>query len=87
MNLTSFFRYALKEIESQLDTSIDAIPKDIDKRLYVSEYQNESNFDELTKKAIISGRGLPRSNKPSDEMKRETTEIGTDMATANNNPN
>lgn len=51
-------RFALKQIEQQLNTEIKAIPKLIDKRLYVSEYQQESELDEETKAMLASGKGL-----------------------------
>ena len=57
-------RYALKEIETQLCTEIKAIPKNIDKRLYVAEYQNENNLDKATKDALQAGKGLPLESEP-----------------------
>lgn len=51
--------YHLKVIENQLRTEIKAIPKDIDKRLYVSEYQNVSSLDEETRRALSMGLGIP----------------------------
>lgn len=54
-----FFRHNLKTIETQLGTEIKSIPKVIDKRLYVAEFQNENELDEETKNALMSGRGLP----------------------------
>lgn len=53
------FRYALKTVETELATEIKPIPKEIDKRLYVAEFQNENNLDAVTKDALFNGRGLP----------------------------
>lgn len=52
------FRYALKNIERELRTEIKPIPKEIDKRLYVAEFQDEANMDEETKTALYHGRVL-----------------------------
>ena len=38
-------RYALHKIEQELGTEIKPIPKVIDPRLYVAEYQQEGSFD------------------------------------------
>ena len=51
--------YHLKAIENQLRTDIKAIPRDIDKRLYVSEYQKVSSLDEETRRALSNGLGIP----------------------------
>nr|CUU99187.1 hypothetical transcript [Hymenolepis microstoma] len=53
---------ALKAIETQLHTEIKAIPKDIDKRLYVSEYQTVSSLDEETRRALSMGLGIPEES-------------------------
>lgn len=50
-------RFALKNIETQLNTEIKAIPKHIDKRLYVAEYQNENELDARIKDALARGEG------------------------------
>ena len=55
--------YHLKAIENQLRTEIKAIPKDIDKRLYVSEYQNVSSLDEETRRALSNGLGIPEDTR------------------------
>jgi hypothetical protein len=39
-------RMALHKIEQELGTEIKPIPKIIDPRLYVAEYQTEENFNE-----------------------------------------
>lgn len=51
-------RYALKNIERELRTEIRPIPKEIDKRLYVAEFQDEANMDEATKAALYQGKLL-----------------------------
>lgn len=56
-------RYALKKIETELMTEIKPIPKEIDKRLYVAEYQTESALDPITREALFNGRGLPPPEK------------------------
>ncbi|VDM19476.1 unnamed protein product [Hydatigera taeniaeformis] len=59
INLVTFHdRYALKNIERELRTEIKPIPKEIDKRLYVAEFQDEANMDEETKTALYHGRVL-----------------------------
>ncbi|VDD81855.1 unnamed protein product [Mesocestoides corti] len=58
--------YHLKAIETQLRTEIKAIPKNIDKRLYVSEYQNLSTLDEETRRALSLGLGIPEESKERD---------------------
>nr|VZI46626.1 unnamed protein product [Spirometra erinaceieuropaei] len=59
INLVTFQdRYALKNIERELRTEIKPIPKEIDKRLYVAEYQNEANLDAATRDALYQGVGL-----------------------------
>lgn len=40
-------RYALHKIEGELGTEIKPIPKVIDPRLYVAEYQQEGSFDQM----------------------------------------
>lgn len=50
-------------METELVTEIKPIPKEIDKRLYVAEYQNENNLDPMTREALFNGRGLPSGNK------------------------
>lgn len=40
-------------------TEIKPIPKEIDKRLYVAEYQTESSLDPITREALFNGLGLP----------------------------
>ncbi|VEL31513.1 unnamed protein product, partial [Protopolystoma xenopodis] len=52
-------RHALKKIENELNTEIRPIPREIDKRLYVADSQNESDFDSVTKDSLIKGLGLP----------------------------
>ncbi|KAA3678081.1 ATP-dependent RNA helicase DDX6/DHH1 [Paragonimus westermani] len=60
INLVTFAdRYALKKVEMELNTEIKPIPKEIDKRLYVAEYQVESNLDPTTREALFNGLGLP----------------------------
>jgi len=54
-------RYALKTIEKELRTEIKPIPKEIDKRLYVAEYQTEQNLDAATKDALYNGFGLQQA--------------------------
>ncbi|KAM7539604.1 hypothetical protein Aperf_G00000044886 [Anoplocephala perfoliata] len=51
-------RYALKNIERELRTEIRPIPKEIDKRLYVAEFQDEAKMDEATKAALYQGKLL-----------------------------
>ncbi|KAL3319433.1 putative ATP-dependent RNA helicase ddx6 [Cichlidogyrus casuarinus] len=64
INLVTFDdRYALKEIENELKTEIKPIPKEIDRRLYVAEFQNESEMDETTKEALMNG-SLPKTDSP-----------------------
>ncbi|VDD76515.1 unnamed protein product [Mesocestoides corti] len=59
INLVTFQdRYALKNIERELRTEIKPIPKEIDKRLYVAEFQDEANMDDETKAALYHGRAL-----------------------------
>lgn len=55
--------YHLKAIESQLRTEIKPIPKAIDKRLYVAEYQIESALDDATRRALTMGLGIPEESK------------------------
>lgn len=55
--------YHLKAIETQLRTEIKAIPKNIDKRLYVSDYQNLSTMDDQTRMSLSMGLGLPEEPK------------------------
>lgn len=73
-------RFALKEIETQLATEIKAIPKSIDKRLYVAEYQQESKLDEDMKQLIRQGR-LEMSIAPVEPVSGVTAEPA--MAVAN----
>lgn len=47
-------RFALKEIESQLATEIKPIPKTIDKRLYVAEFQNEENLTDEERQLLTT---------------------------------
>nr|CDS27431.1 ATP dependent RNA helicase me31b [Hymenolepis microstoma] len=54
--VTEADRLALKNIERELGTDIKPIPKEIDKRLYVAEFQNEANMDDETKAALYQGR-------------------------------
>ncbi|CAL8086810.1 unnamed protein product [Calicophoron daubneyi] len=69
INLVTYAdRYALKTIETELVTEIKPIPKEIDKRLYVAEYQTESSMDPTTREALFNGLGLPPV-----ENKDETT--------------
>lgn len=69
INLVTYAdRYALKTIETELVTEIKPIPKEIDKRLYVAEFQNENTMDPMTKEALFNGLGLPPV-----EIKDETT--------------
>jgi ATP-dependent RNA helicase DDX6/DHH1 len=69
INLVTYAdRYALKTIETELVTEIKPIPKEIDKRLYVAEFQTESTMDPTTKEALFNGLGLPPV-----ENKDETT--------------
>ncbi|VDP28518.1 unnamed protein product [Schistosoma mattheei] len=64
INLVTYAdRYSLKTVETELVTEIKPIPKEIDKRLYVAEYQNENNLDPITREALFNGRGLPSGNK------------------------
>lgn len=45
INLITFDdRYNLRRIEKELNTRIDPIPKEVDPRLYVAEYQTENEF-------------------------------------------
>ncbi|KAF5396558.1 ATP-dependent RNA helicase cgh-1 [Paragonimus heterotremus] len=63
INLVTFAdRYALKKVEMELNTEIKPIPKEIDKRLYVAEYQVESNLDPTTREALFNGLGLPSAD-------------------------
>uniref|UniRef100_A0A183SH61 RNA helicase n=1 Tax=Schistocephalus solidus TaxID=70667 RepID=A0A183SH61_SCHSO len=55
--------YSLKVIETQLRTEIKAIPRSIDERLYVAEYQNPSKMDEETKRSLSMGLGIPDKSK------------------------
>lgn len=57
--ITSNDRWTLKKIENELKTEIKPIPKEIDKRLYVAEYQTETNLDPTIKEALFNGLGLP----------------------------
>lgn len=54
--VTEADRLALKNIERELGTDIKPIPKEIDKRLYVAEFQNEASMDDETKAALYHGR-------------------------------
>ncbi|CAH8511340.1 unnamed protein product [Heterobilharzia americana] len=64
INLVTYAdRYALKTVETELVTEIKPIPKEIDKRLYVAEYQNENSLDPTTREALFNGRGLPPDSK------------------------
>ncbi|VDQ10151.1 unnamed protein product [Trichobilharzia regenti] len=46
-----------------LGIAINLVTYEIDKRLYVAEYQNENNLDPTTREALFNGRGLPPDNK------------------------
>lgn len=64
INLVTYAdRYALKHIESELVTEIKPIPKEIDKRLYVAEFQTEDHMDQATRDALYNGLGLPPERK------------------------
>ena len=62
-------RFALHKIEQELGTEIKPIPKVIDPRLYVAEYQQEDKFDipsELQQKSSLEkSREYNSENKPS----------------------
>lgn len=45
-------RFALHKIEQELGTEIKPIPKVIDPRLYVAEYQTEDKFENADIKAL-----------------------------------
>ncbi|PWS21432.1 hypothetical protein DKP78_23600, partial [Enterococcus faecium] len=59
-------RYSLKKIETELRTEIKPIPKEIDKRLYVAEFQTESSLDPSTRDALFNGHGLPPNEEEKD---------------------
>lgn len=60
INLVTYAdRYMLKNIETELMTEIKPIPKEIDKRLYVAEYQTESTLDPAARDSLFHGLGLP----------------------------
>lgn len=60
INLVTYAdRYMLKNIETELMTEIKPIPKEIDKRLYVAEYQTESSLDPAARDSLFNGLGLP----------------------------
>jgi ATP-dependent RNA helicase DDX6/DHH1 len=52
-------RFALKDIETQLATEIKAIPKEIDRRLYVASAQNVEQLDADIRESLAAGRGVP----------------------------
>lgn len=77
-------RFALKEIETQLGTEIKAIPKEIDRCLYVASAQNVDQMDADLRESLASGRGVPVSAATvSNNNGKETSATGesTSLAT------
>ncbi|KAL3307893.1 putative ATP-dependent RNA helicase ddx6 [Cichlidogyrus casuarinus] len=59
--ITSQDRVKLASIQSQLNTTIKPVPNQIDRRLYVAEYQIENELEENVKKSLQMGLGIPSS--------------------------
>nr|BAF57607.1 DEAD box RNA helicase Me31B [Dugesia japonica] len=74
-------RFALKNIETQLNTEIKAIPKHIDKRLYVAEYQNENELDTRVRDALARGEGQLLDIENTNEITPPVTNATTVMTT------
>lgn len=66
-------RYALHKIESELGTEIKPIPKVIDPRLYVAEYQQEGSFEHEQKQLEYSKEYNEKEQQQQQQKLQQTT--------------